>query len=238
MLRQESSIKRFVKAMTTPLKATKQQIVQDWGCDALLEKIKSEIKSVDEIKEKIADAFQKGKKEILLWSVKEVLFKPSLLIEGMDCRLEKFRDTKMTVEEAAIAEGAHSSIITTLGAELAVSDILSSPDLLPLVGAYYGENISCNHYIVDCGGETDYWIPKEHQLFLYLWTDGLPSEKINARQKALANHKERYFTLQITSCYHCMNPVFASNMYALNTNQGDLLFCSLDCITHWQNALD
>ena len=214
------------------------KIVADWGCDALLERMSSEIPSIDVIKLRIADAIEKGKNEIQLWSAKEAFFKPHSSIEGSSCKSEKFRNTDMTVEEAAIAEGAHSVVLLQDGSSLKLDDILSSPDFLPLRASSYGENVSCSHAVVQCGDETEYWVPKEHQIFLIIWPDTLPADMIESRKIALANHKERFFTLQVGWCFMCKAKLFAFNLFVLNSTRGDIPFCSLECITNWQNGLD
>jgi hypothetical protein len=246
-------MEQFAAANNKFVMEEKQQRLQEWAPDALVDAILNDKSSsrvnfdavpLDQIKAEFAS----GKTTALVWTAKHVIFKKEEGA-GTDCRSELYkgppllalrywkvydeqdRPVEMTVEDAArishnyeILRNPRPSFLKAGSPRTSILAVIKHTDFLPLLASRFGNKFTCSYTMTRCGEETDYWTPYVIQVFLQFWPHGLESSKADAVAKAKADFQRRSETVIVSTCMTCVKSLTRANRIASA--------CSKDCHCH------
>ena len=199
----------FVDELSTKLRKLemdrRQNDLQNNYCDPLYEEIKSELLSAAEIKYMLRQNLEahgpRRPVEVLIWSAADIIFKPHSALPNRDCRDERFRETNMTVEEAAKEQDFPLSF-----SGKSMYSIFKYTDVLALLAAKgipvdQREYFTCELY-TSYGKEMEYWTPVTRRILLRFWgkkpdgSSAVPAHLQLAKDKALAGWNARHYELE------------------------------------------
>ena len=193
--------------------AAKQEVLQDWGVDTLLESVMNPFAErrigIAEPRAGIKADFKEGKQTSLVWTCRQAHFKRHSTVEGMDCRSEIFGGSSDTVEEWAFSMGEHSAVwLSHTRQYVSIYAILKHTNFLPLLASKFGTHFTCHWTMeeVPCvAGKADqpYWTPQIHKIYLRFWPKGVPADMAAKKEAAVAALEHRQETLVTDWCEVC-----------------------------------
>ena len=220
--------------------AEKQKLLQDWGVDALMERVLDPWSHHDD---KIKEQLMAGNRFVVVWTGFQAYFKRHSTEPNKDCRSEQYENTDDTVEERAIHYGVHDPVELYNRGTQSIYAILKHTDFLSLLAARYGANFTCSSSMEQCGLETKYWTPQKHTIYLRFWPNGVPLDQAKKKEAAVAAWEHRQKNLVVEHCQICDKSLVLGDLKKMRfpapTPEGwkpqHVFLCSRACQITWNS---
>ena len=225
--------------------AEKQKLLQDWGVDALMERVLDPWSHHDD---KIKEQLMAGNRFVVVWTGFQAYFKRHSTEPNKDCRSEQYENTDDTVEERAIRYGVHDPVELYNRGTQSIYAILKHTDFLSLLAARFGTHFTCSSSMEECPSEpgrpaTKYWMPQKHSIFICFWPNGVPQDLAKKKEAAVAAWEHRQKNLVVEHCQICDKSLMLGDLkktrFPAPTPEGwkpqHVFLCSRACQMTWNS---